>query len=201
MLADRVVHWAKKAKHSPHYLSLIQSQLFLSGTNNHLLKRLCEDIAARYVERPGGYTRVLHLEPRLGDRARQSVLELVDTPVVTYGKGKDNEPTIERGNLKLWLLGKNTLHDETQKNGVYNEKTLTNLKKMMKFRDREALVTDLLAIRSILRRDLQIDPIDEAEDRKCVNNFLDQAQNTEMRTTRRKPLSGYKFEASRPTST
>lgn len=194
-LADRVVHWAKKAQHSPEYLSMIQAQLFLSGNNNHLLKRLCGEIAPRYVERPGGYTRVLHLEPRLGDRARQSVLELVDTPVVTYGpEGK----TIERGNVKLWLLGKSALHDETESHGVYNEKTLTNLKKMMKFRDREALVTDLLAIRSILRRDAQMEPVDESEDKKLVNNLLDKAQEVQVKITRRKPLSGYKFESARP---
>ncbi|KAF5097702.1 hypothetical protein D0Z00_002303 [Geotrichum galactomycetum] len=36
------------------------------------------DIAERYKTRPSGYTRVLKLEPRLGDNAPQSILELVD---------------------------------------------------------------------------------------------------------------------------
>lgn len=199
-LADRVVHWAKKAQHSPEYLSLIQAQLFMSGNNSHILKKLCGEIAPRYTERPGGYTRVLHLEPRLGDRARQSILELVDTPVVTYGKRPDNEATIERGNIKLWLLGKSALHDEVEKGGEYNVKTLINLKKMLKFRDREAVTTDLLAIRSILRKDAGMAPVDEAEDKILVNNFLDKADATAKPITKRKSLTGYKFEESRPAS-
>jgi large subunit ribosomal protein L17 len=39
---------------------------------------LFEDIAPRYVDRPGGYTRVLRLaKPRLGDAGTRAILELV----------------------------------------------------------------------------------------------------------------------------
>ena len=37
-----------------------------------------DTLAERYKNRAGGYTRVLKLEPRLGDNAPQSILELVD---------------------------------------------------------------------------------------------------------------------------
>jgi len=39
---------------------------------------LFEDIAPRFVERPGGYTRIMRLAtPRLGDAGQQAILELV----------------------------------------------------------------------------------------------------------------------------
>ncbi len=39
---------------------------------------LFEDIAPRFVERPGGYTRIMRLAtPRLGDAGQRAILELV----------------------------------------------------------------------------------------------------------------------------
>jgi large subunit ribosomal protein L17 len=42
------------------------------------LTKLFEEIGPRYAERPGGYTRVLHLGHRPGDAADMSIIELVD---------------------------------------------------------------------------------------------------------------------------
>jgi large subunit ribosomal protein L17 len=42
------------------------------------LGKLFSEIGPRYVERPGGYTRVLHLGQRSGDAAEMSIIELVD---------------------------------------------------------------------------------------------------------------------------
>lgn len=41
-------------------------------------KRLFDDIAPRFAERPGGYTRIVKVGPRLGDGAEMVVLELVE---------------------------------------------------------------------------------------------------------------------------
>ena len=44
-----------------------------------VLKKLFDEIAPMYMERDGGYTRILHLGHRLGDNAREVLLELVDS--------------------------------------------------------------------------------------------------------------------------
>jgi large subunit ribosomal protein L17 len=40
-------------------------------------KRLFDEVAPRFVERPGGYTRIVKIGPRMGDGADMVVLELV----------------------------------------------------------------------------------------------------------------------------
>jgi large subunit ribosomal protein L17 len=46
--------------------------------DNQVLKRLFDEIAPRFANRNGGYTRVMKLGPRLGDSAEMVVLELVE---------------------------------------------------------------------------------------------------------------------------
>ncbi|EEB06549.1 mitochondrial 54S ribosomal protein YmL8 [Schizosaccharomyces japonicus yFS275] len=44
------------------------------------LTKVFDELAPRFQERPGGYTRVLRMPPRFGDNAPQGVLEFVDGP-------------------------------------------------------------------------------------------------------------------------
>ena len=46
--------------------------------DNQVIKRLFDEIAPRFANRPGGYTRVLKLGPRMGDSAEMVILELVE---------------------------------------------------------------------------------------------------------------------------
>jgi len=53
-------------------------QVLDTVTDVQIVKRLFEEIAPRYQERPGGYTRLVKVGPRLGDAAPMVILELVE---------------------------------------------------------------------------------------------------------------------------
>ena len=67
------------------------------------LKKLFDVIAPHYLEREGGYTRILHLENRLGDNAKTVLLELVglgDRVEEEMPKGKGKGPKAEADTSK-----------------------------------------------------------------------------------------------------
>ena len=66
--AEKVITSAKKGK---HYMVRRQIQ------DKVVYKKLFEVLAPRYAQRPGGYTRILHLAPRLGDNSGRSLIALV----------------------------------------------------------------------------------------------------------------------------
>lgn len=58
-----------------HARRVVASRL---NNNKDIVKRLFDDIAPIYADRPGGYTRIYKLGPRKGDNAEMALLELVD---------------------------------------------------------------------------------------------------------------------------
>lgn len=51
--------------------------------DNEVLTKLFGELAQRFADRPGGYTRVLQIGPRRGDNAPMAIIELVDAPDAT----------------------------------------------------------------------------------------------------------------------
>ncbi|ODQ53011.1 ribosomal protein L17 [Saitoella complicata NRRL Y-17804] len=83
-------HKAKEAQSVADKIITMGKQ-YLGGDRNALIKargyfynqkeptnKLSTILAQRYKERPGGYTRVLRADPRVGDKAQMAVLEFVD---------------------------------------------------------------------------------------------------------------------------
>ncbi len=78
--ADRIVTLGKKG--SLH----ARRQAFAYLGSRKLVKRLFDDVAPRFQERAGGYTRVLKIGPRRGDAAPLSLVEFTVRGEQTTGK-------------------------------------------------------------------------------------------------------------------
>ena len=65
-------------------------QAFSQLRDNNIVSKLFGDLAARYTDRQGGYSRVLRAGYRYGDAAAMAVFELVDRD--EEAKGKDSGP-------------------------------------------------------------------------------------------------------------
>ena len=65
--------------------SVANRRLIFSRTGSKaMVGKLFTDLGTRYVERPGGYTRILKCGFRAGDKAPMAYVELVDRPLPDF---------------------------------------------------------------------------------------------------------------------
>ena len=81
------------------------------------MPKLFGEIRERYLARPGGYTRVLRIEPLKEDQAPSAILELVDGP----------------RDMRFAMTAK-TLARERESEGGVRELTAKNARKVTRFR-------------------------------------------------------------------
>jgi large subunit ribosomal protein L17 len=76
-VAEKLITKAKKAQDedSGRVARIRDLQAYLG--DKEMTYKLVNEVAPRYLERPGGYTRILKLGPRHGDNAPMARIELV----------------------------------------------------------------------------------------------------------------------------
>ncbi len=85
-VAERVVTQGKRD--SLHARRLVNRWL----PNRALVKKVFDEIAPRFNDRPGGYLRIVKLGPRAGDGAEMAVLEFIEQGEVSAdGDGKQKK--------------------------------------------------------------------------------------------------------------
>ncbi len=78
--AERIITLAKRGNASGDEAKIVHARRLAAARLNDpvIVKKLFDDIAPRYAERAGGYTRMIKLGPRKGDAAEMVLLELVE---------------------------------------------------------------------------------------------------------------------------
>ena len=71
VMAEKLITHGKKG--TVHHRRLAMAQL----PNKRVVQKVFDEMAPRYEQRAGGYTRILKLGPRQGDGAVMAIIELV----------------------------------------------------------------------------------------------------------------------------
>jgi len=71
--AEKLITLAKREDNRLHSRRLVARDI----KSPLVIKKLFDDLGARFAARPGGYTRILRLGPRQGDGAEMAIVELI----------------------------------------------------------------------------------------------------------------------------
>jgi len=131
-LAEKLITLGKKNTNA----SKQRAETILYEPHKHMPK-LFGPLRDRYLNRPGGYTRVLRIEPLKPDQAPSAILELVDGP-------KD---------MRFAMTAKALVKQREEGTGM-NEITAVNLRKVTRFREggEDALEAEVLRLEREQRR-------------------------------------------------
>lgn len=99
---EKAITYGKKG--SVHARRVLASRF----PNNNTVSTIVDDLSKRFVERPGGYTRIIKIGPRPGDKAEMAFIEFVDyvLPAVeteNIVKGDESIETRKKLSLKSKL--------------------------------------------------------------------------------------------------
>lgn len=73
-LVDRIITWGKRGDLHARRLAVKYVR------SRSVVKKVFDELAPRYRDRPGGYTRIMKVGPRQTDSAPMVIMELVDQP-------------------------------------------------------------------------------------------------------------------------
>ncbi|MDH5505924.1 MAG: 50S ribosomal protein L17 [Anaerolineae bacterium] len=78
--AEKLITLAKRGNASEEDGRMVHARRLAAArlADAEIVKKLFDEIAPRFADRPGGYTRMLKLGPRHSDRADMVLLELVE---------------------------------------------------------------------------------------------------------------------------
>jgi large subunit ribosomal protein L17 len=82
--AERLITLARREDDRLHARRLAGREL----QDRTVMKKLFDDLGARFAGRPGGYTRILRLGPRKGDGAEMAIVELLGSEYKPEKKGE-----------------------------------------------------------------------------------------------------------------
>jgi large subunit ribosomal protein L17 len=83
--AERLITLARREDDRLHARRLAARAL----PDRQVMKKLFDDLGARFASRPGGYTRILRLGPRRGDGAEMAIVELIGSEYKPEKKGDE----------------------------------------------------------------------------------------------------------------
>lgn len=86
---EKLVTEAKKTLRQAQGKGEQAANLFGLYLSPAAVEKLISDVAPRFSERSGGYTRILRLGPRLSDNAQMVLIEWVEGPATTETQNRD----------------------------------------------------------------------------------------------------------------